>query len=270
MTAPSSPSHASIQQTVRVLVQLIDPSINFTNTEIKKEFEKRSKGTFDHCLRYCPLATINNEEVAFLIHSIESNVKVEEMLISNEKAHLFAQYAKMLDQTIINIINPIDRHQNIVWLGSITLTDYIQNSEAFWGSFVGMLNLITSCFNNIFILNILLQCFIGFMKVTKNTPARRFHIKIQILNFLEKSYKSDYLTLEFKKRRIEEGFEKNVGETEVDVAEIGRQTRVNRRQLFYCERAEINGLSIAFLIYTPYDDKDKDRMKIYKSKANDI
>lgn len=82
-------------------------------------------------------------------------------------------------------------------------------------------------------------------------------------------YNANYLAFEFQKRRLEEGFLNVAEENEVEVEVTGPSNRKNKRFLIFCKRAKVNGIPIAFLVYSPYSDKDEDRLKISETRAEE-
>lgn len=136
MTLPTGLLQTRTEMTVRVLVQLLDPAFNWTHQKLQQEYEKRKTERPDQCLRYCPHATINNENVTFLVHSEQIYINAGEVMISNEKANLFSLYASLNGQTVINMRNIINRDQKVTSLKPFILTDYIQNSQVTWGSYI--------------------------------------------------------------------------------------------------------------------------------------
>lgn len=250
MILPSPLSKTRIEKTVRVLVQLLDPALNYTNDKLKDEYMTRRRLKPDHCLRFCSRATINNESVAFLVHSTDTHMEVGEVMVSHEINYLFGFYAHLVNHNVTNIINAIDRDQRIILLGSFTLTDYIQNSMATWGSFIAETNFESS-----------------------SIQKGKFNIKLQILDS-QKDFNADYLRFEYGERCKEEAKKiENTREADEDEEYETTSTsstgpkKINKRRIFFCDQAEINGIPVAFLAYSLWNHGDKQRLKIYKPRV---
>lgn len=122
---------------VSITIQMIDPIIGYTSDKLKEKFTEIHRQNPNQPLRFCPIAYVNNVEIAFMIYSSQIHIDREDVTVSDDHAKLYSQYASFVGQYITNINNAVVRHNAKINIKPFRITDYVQNSLATWGSFMG-------------------------------------------------------------------------------------------------------------------------------------
>lgn len=122
-----------------MIIQIIDPAINFTDIKLKELYEKMKKTKQDPHLRYFSRVTINNENVAFFTHSLpDGNENVS--FISEESSYLFATYGRLTGGTLTRRKGKviIDENGILAKMQPIVLRDFILTNDVVkWGLYHG-------------------------------------------------------------------------------------------------------------------------------------
>lgn len=125
--AKTSPS---LGTKIQVIIQILNSTISFTGDKLRQLYDKMCQQNLDPHLRYCSHATINNENVAFLVHSLPAgNENVN--ILTDETSFLFAKYARLtggtLAQTKGKVI--IDEQGILAKMQPIVLRDFMLTND---------------------------------------------------------------------------------------------------------------------------------------------
>lgn len=118
------------------MVQLIEPERGYTDVILRNEYEKKIEENPKQYLRFCPNATVNGVEVAFLI--------CDHYKIFGSKEFILARYASFVGEKLAPVdgVSVFDENGEAPQFSISKLIDMIHVSDATWHSYKGKFKIV--------------------------------------------------------------------------------------------------------------------------------